>query len=308
MFSGCTIRARKRSHINPTGAKQRRSVHNGFFKSNQQPQKGLALVREIFGIDSRLTRLATGMYNNTYHPPFFPAQPVVNMEMKLSLDHFEDTKKVIMRHLDANRDTARKFSLLHMHIPGLHSIVMDVYPEALFRLYVIPPGGMHPSHVDWSLPFLRHPHRYDFISLPLVGSLWNQRSIEVTEGPKLWNKYQFGSAVTGSAPVLHHDSRIAMQLFPMEKYTPGQAYMMQHPEIHRAGFIPDDVRNEWAIVFFLEFRDQIRETPAYSEHVLKGIPEYDKLYKKPAAEEIDRLVDAVLARLAERRENRFVLS
>jgi hypothetical protein len=73
--------------------------------------------------------------------------------------------------------------------------------------------------------------------------------------------------------------------------------MMQYPEIHRAGFIPDDSKNDWSIVFFLEFRDQVKETPAYSRHLLSAVPEYEKLYKKPTEKELDQLLDSIISRL-----------
>ena len=202
----------------------------------------------------------------------------------------------ILRQLDANADTIRKMAIFDCHIEGTHSIVLSDDDALMVRLYVIPPGKFHACHSDWSLPFLYHSHRYNFVSGPVLGQIRNQTAEFYYNTVGEWCRYRFESPITGGEAVLEIDGRADYKCVSDGFIKQGDLYQMDAEEIHRVGFMPDP-KTGWFVGQFFEFADRRDSSICYWSGELKGMEDFGKLYNKPTKLQMDELLAGLKAAL-----------
>lgn len=200
----------------------------------------------------------------------------------------ERYRRMVALFLRRRTATAQRMTLFNVHFPGTHSLVLYDSDELMLRMYVVRPGETHRAHYDWRAPFLHHPHRYDLLSMPLFGSIVNERFAECA-GPADWYRHSFervGEFACRPVP----GARTSLRPLGREALFPGEWYSMKASEIHRVGFLPCPATG-WTVVLFYEFADVADAPYAYWRSRLTELPGASEaeLYRRPTSREFASL-------------------
>ncbi len=174
------------------------------------------------------------------------------------------------------------------HFPGLYSIALEESGGNLTRAFVARPGELHPDLQNPDSFFLWHSHAYNFIEIPVVGTVENIKARFVGTSrlyadEQEFNAYGFSSGILGQI-ALDWYGVFCFDVQPCITYEPGELFYMESHEIHRVVFKPD-TETGWFCAIIEELAQFSRPTSVY---IPKGLdkPQYlDKLYVNIEREE-----------------------
>lgn len=171
--------------------------------------------------------------------------------------------------------TSKLQSYANMHWPGLYSIALgESRLGGLSRLYLAPPGMLHPELSDWHAPFLHHAHSYDFVSFTLVGAVENFVYRTAYERGEPFYAYHFRPASEGG-PELQYRGTDSLKLRYHEVARAGERYELECNDVHRVLFHADRATG-WFAVRIEEGPPQTRPELCYGRHYLQQLPHVDE--------------------------------